>query len=393
MALLVQKFGGSSVADLEKLRLVAQKIVETRRAGHDLVVVVSAMGSTTDDLLEMAHQLSEAPSKRELDMLLSVGERISMALLSMAVQDEGFEAVSLTGSQCGIITTDSHSNARIMDVRPFRVQDELQKGRVVIVAGYQGTSYRREVTTLGRGGSDTTAVALAAALGAEACEIYSDVDGVFSADPRVVLNARQLAELSHEEMLELAVAGARVLNRQAVEFAKLSNIALYAKSTHDSSSKGTIVRPDGFHERAQRAEANKPQVAVAHIDSGIFVSAQVSADETVAMLQDYECVCIEWAPGASLKLFINPENIHDTSPLKRSLEELGNDVTTRDAGLVSLVGDGIGASPRWVHEGLDILSRNQLAHLAVFVHQARISIALKTEDVDRSANLLHDAFA
>ena len=220
MGVIVQKYGGSSVADVDRIKKVADRVAAAKAAGKDVVVVVSAMGDTTDELLALARQVTDSPARRELDMLLTAGERISMALLSMALNARDVPAVSFTGSQSGIITNDAHANARIVEVRPFRVQDELERGKVVIVAGYQGVSYKREVTTLGRGGSDTTAVALAAALDAEACEIYSDVDGVYSADPRVVPDAARLAELSYEEMQELAEAGAKVLNAQAVEFAK-----------------------------------------------------------------------------------------------------------------------------------------------------------------------------
>lgn len=242
MGIRVCKYGGSSVADTDKLLEVARRVAAVRDGGDDVVVVVSAMGGTTDELLALAHKVSADPDRRELDMLLSVGERISMTLLAMAVKDQGHDAVSFTGSQSGIITNDAHTGARIIDVRPFRIQDELARGRVIIVAGYQGVSYRKEVTTLGRGGSDTTAVALAAALGADVCEIWSDVDGVYSADPRVVVNARQLAEISYEHMQELARAGAAVLNAEAVQFAKDAGIALHARSTFSPERRGTEVR-------------------------------------------------------------------------------------------------------------------------------------------------------
>src|SRR6187455_995573 len=248
MSIVVQKYGGSSVADLQKLRLVAERVVRTKKAGHDVVVVVSAMGDTTDELLGMAKQISGTPDRRELDMLLTAGERISMALLSMAIRELGGNAISFTGSQSGIITNDRHVDARILEVRPFRVQDELARGRIVVIAGYQGVSYRREITTLGRGGSDTTAVAMAAALGAEYCEICSDVDGVYSADPRIVPAASRIATLSYEETQEMAEAGAKVLNAQAVEFAKEKGIAIYARATAsplpgiDASVDGTVVR-------------------------------------------------------------------------------------------------------------------------------------------------------
>src|SRR5438045_3393778 len=248
MAVVVQKYGGSSVADVTRLRKVADRVMQTRRQGHDVVVVVSAMGDTTDELLALAKQVSPNPDRRELDMLLTAGERIAMALLSMAIREQGGNAISFTGSQSGIVTNDRHVDARIIEVRPFRVQDELARGKIVVVAGYQGVSYRRDVTTLGRGGSDTTAVAMSAALGAEYCEICSDVDGVYTADPRVVPAATRIGTLSYEETQELAESGAKVLNAQAVEFAKEKGIAIFARATSsplpgsDPSADGTVVR-------------------------------------------------------------------------------------------------------------------------------------------------------
>src|ERR1700720_451508 len=248
MSIVVQKYGGSSVADPTKVRRVAERVMQTQKSGHAVVVVVSAMGDTTDELLTLAKTISPNPDRRELDMLLTAGERISMALLSMAIRELGGDAISFTGSQSGIITNDRHVDARISEVRPFRVQDELSRGKIVVTAGYQGVSYRREVTTLGRGGSDTTAVAMAAALGAEYCEICSDVDGVYTADPRVVSNAQRIGMLSYEETQELAESGAKVLNAQAVEFAKESGIAIYVRATASAlpgaepSADGTVVR-------------------------------------------------------------------------------------------------------------------------------------------------------
>ena len=255
MAIVVQKYGGSSVADLAKLSRVADWVVASKRAGHSVVVVVSAMGKTTDELLTLAHRAAQsagedkAPARRELDMLLSVGERTTMALLSIAVQARGEAAVSLTGSQSGIITNDRHFDARIIEVRPHRIEDELYHGKIVIVAGYQGMSYRREITTLGRGGSDTTAVALAAALSAEHCEIYSDVDGVYSADPRNVEAARHLPELDFVTMQEMAESGAKVLHARAVEWAKRQNIAILARKTEDYALRGE-GRQTRVHQRA-----------------------------------------------------------------------------------------------------------------------------------------------
>jgi aspartate kinase len=242
MRIVVQKYGGSSVSDLDKIRAVADRIARSAADGTGVVTVVSAMGNTTNELLALASELSPDPDRRELDMLLSVGERISMALLAMALRDRGVDAVSLTGSQSGIITTGSHADARVVEVRPARIQQALADGRVVIVAGFQGVSRDREVTTLGRGGSDTTAVVLAAALEAEHCEICSDVDGVFSADPRVVRTARKLDEMGLDEALSLARAGAKVLFEDAVRYARDHGVVLQASATFGPGS-GTRIQP------------------------------------------------------------------------------------------------------------------------------------------------------
>ncbi|KFF59315.1 aspartate kinase [Cryobacterium sp. MLB-32] len=241
MALIVQKFGGSSVADAESIKRVARRIVDTRKAGNEVVVAVSAMGDSTDELLDLAHQVTPLPAPRELDMLLTAGERISMALLAMAIKSMGYDARSFTGSQAGMITDASHGSARIVDVTPGRIRDALDEGAVAIVAGFQGFNRdTKDITTLGRGGSDTTAVALAAALGADICEIYTDVDGVFTADPRVVPNARKLDRISSEEMLELAAAGAKVLYIRAVEYARRHGVTLHVRSSFNNNI-GTIV--------------------------------------------------------------------------------------------------------------------------------------------------------
>ncbi|MCF8550242.1 MAG: aspartate kinase [Pontimonas sp.] len=241
MSLIVQKFGGSSVADAESIKRVAARIARTREAGHDVVVTVSAMGDTTDDLIDLANQVSRSPASREMDMLLTTGERISMSLLAMAIGDLGFDARSFTGSQAGMMTDAQHGRARIVDVTPTRVREALNQGAIAIVAGFQGFNHdSKDITTLGRGGSDTTAVALAAALDAEVCEIYTDVDGVFSADPRVVTKASKLDHVSYEEMLELAAAGAKVINIRAVEFARRHGVTLHVRSSFTEES-GTWV--------------------------------------------------------------------------------------------------------------------------------------------------------
>lgn len=244
MSLIVQKFGGSSVADAESIMRVARRIVATRESGHDVVVAVSAMGDTTDELVDLAHQITDVPDPRELDMLLTTGERISMALLAMAIKSLGHEARSYTGSQAGMMTTAQHGAARIVDVSPDRIRDALDEGAIAIVAGFQGFNRdSKDITTLGRGGSDTTAVALAAALDAEVCEIYTDVDGVFTADPRIVPKAHKVDRVTFEEMLELAAAGAKVLHIRAVEYARRHGVTIHVRSSF-ADTEGTFVIAD-----------------------------------------------------------------------------------------------------------------------------------------------------
>jgi aspartate kinase len=345
MPIVVQKYGGSSVADVARMQKVADRVAAARAAGKDVVVVVSAMGDSTDELLALAKKVTDNPARRELDMLLTAGERISMALLSMALNARGVPAVSFTGSQSGIVTNDSHTNARIVEVRPFRVQDELERGRVVIVAGYQGVSYRKDVTTLGRGGSDTTAVALAAALDAD-CEIYSDVEGVYTADPRVVPDARRLAELSYEEMQELAEHGAKVLNAQAVEFAKERGIAIYARSTHGGPGE-TVVRK--FPPRAPG------RVVGVTSETGLVLVTAEGPDALrwlVEALDDHgaagkEMLLRPASDRALASVLLSLENLHDFPRLKTALARGGRDGAHVREGVaaVSAIGAGINATP------------------------------------------------
>jgi aspartate kinase len=265
VALIVQKFGGSSVSNAESIKRVAKRIVETRKAGNEVVVAVSAMGDTTDELVDLAHEVTPIPEPRELDMLLTAGERISMALLAMAIKSMGYDARSFTGSQAGMITDAQHGSARIIDVTPGRIQDALSEGAIAIVAGFQGFNRdTRDITTLGRGGSDTTAVALAAALGAEVCEIYTDVDGVFTSDPRQVPLARKIDRITSEEMLELAAAGAKVLHIRAVEYARRHNVTLHVRSSF-SNKEGTYV----LNEAAAAEAAKKDGTVEEPIISGV----------------------------------------------------------------------------------------------------------------------------
>ena len=390
-SIIVQKYGGSSVATIDKLKKVAALVCERKRAGAAMVVVVSAMGDTTDELLEKAKQISDEPDRRELDMLLSVGERVSMSLLAMAIRSRGFEAVSLTGSQSGIITTASHTNARIMEVRPFRVQDELEQGKIVIVAGYQGVSYRRDITTLGRGGSDTTAVALAAALDAEACEIYSDVDGVKTTDPRVVSDAAHLPLLGYAEMQELAEAGAKVLNAQAVEFAKQKGIAIYAKKT-GSSHPGTVVRRD--------VPAPSSGVrGIAHQKEVLWVESTRDLDASTlpllfARLDELGAHPKQVAQGGrKFSCAINLDDVHARPTLEMLLNEhLGSKSSQAGRGAVSLIGEGITRDASVLTRALEVLSAASIPVSALSTSSFRITAILPTESVENAVRLLHAAF-
>jgi aspartate kinase len=399
VSIVVQKYGGSSVADVTRIRRVAERIMRTKAAGHNVAVVVSAMGDTTDELLGLARQVSPNPDRRELDMLLSAGERISMALLSMAIRELGGDAISFTGSQSGIITNDRHVDARIIEVRPFRVQDELARGRIVVIAGYQGVSYRREVTTLGRGGSDTTAVAMAAALGAEWCEICSDVDGVYTADPRVVQAARRIDALTYEETQELAEAGAKVLNAQAVEFAKEKGIAIYARATAsplpgtDPASDGTVVR--------RHAPRMPGTVAGVASERDILLLQAARDPMRVVEVMD-ECgvsgkqlhVAALGVPGDGATLVISRENLHNEDRLRRQLDAaFGSEVRLVDGlGALSVIGTGINATYASVRRGSTCLTSRGIASHGLSTSSFRTTWLVERTVLDDAVRLLHATF-
>jgi aspartate kinase len=397
MSVVVQKYGGSSVADVTRIKQVADRVMRTRREGHDVVVVVSAMGDTTDDLLQLAKQVSPNPDRRELDMLLTAGERISMALLSMAIRELGGDAISFTGSQSGIITNDRHVDARIIEVRPVRVQDELANGRIVVIAGYQGVSYRREVTTLGRGGSDTTAVAMAAALGAAYCEICSDVDGVYTADPRVVTDAQRIGTLSYEETQELAESGAKVLNAQAVEFAKEKGIAIFARATSsplpgaDPSADGTVVR-----RHAPRQPGTV--VGVASERDVIVISAEGASSkpaDVLALLDEHRVAGKQLhVAGDRLTLVVSRENLHAEARLRQALtERFGGAVRIADTlGAVSVVGTGINASFENVRRGSAALTASGTIVEGIATSSFRITWMIDRTRLDDAVRLLHGTF-
>ena len=395
MSIVVQKYGGSSVADVTRIRQVAERVMATRRAGHDVVVVVSAMGDTTDELLALAKQVSANPERRELDMLLTAGERIAMAVLSLAIRELGGDAISFTGSQSGIITNDRDVDARIIEVRPFRVQDELARGKIVVVAGYQGVSYRREVTTLGRGGSDTTAVAMGAALGAEYCEICSDVDGVYTADPRVVSGARRIGTLSYEETQELAEAGAKVLNAQAVEFAKERGIAIYARATAsplpgaDPSADGTVVR---------RYPPRTPGmiVGVASERDVLMLESTAPALDVLAFLDGQRVAGkqLHAAGGDRLTLVVSRENLHEEPRVRAAAAaQFGSRVRlVDDVGAVSVVGAGINASFENLRRGTAALAGMGVPPIDVATSSFRITWMIARGRVDEAVRTLHEIF-
>ncbi|MFZ4579421.1 MAG: aspartate kinase [Myxococcota bacterium] len=395
--IVVQKYGGSSVADVDRIQQVADRIVATRRAGKRVVAVVSAMGKTTDDLVKLAHEITDTPDRRELDMLLTAGERISMALLAMAIRARGMPATSLTGSQCGILTNDAPGGARIVEIRPFRVQDALDQGQIVIVAGFQGVSYRREVTTLGRGGSDTTAVALAAALDAEACEIYSDVDGVYTADPRVVPDARRLDAMSHDEMLAMARCGAKVLGSDAVAYARMHGIALYARGTHGGGE--TLVRRDEPTDRPHiSGVSSRAHCAVLQYDAD--GQAQVETELANAAVAPLLLVAGAGAAGCGpLTLLLGRDVADAVDPaFERLVQKLRDLLGDRLRGehqgtLVSIVGPAVGREPALLAQFRSVVTQSVGAPPAwVMAHGLCLSSLLQPAQADAAVVALHRAF-
>lgn len=393
MSVIVQKYGGSSVADEEKIRHVAQRIVDTRRQGHDVVATVSAMGNTTNDLLNLAKSLSEEPSRRELDMLLACGERISMSLLSMCVQELGEPAVSLTGPQAGIRTSNNHFNAKIRDVQAGRVQRELDRGKIVIVAGYQGMNERGEVTTLGRGGSDTTAVALAAGIGADRCEIYSDVDGVYSADPRIVEGARPIPEISYEEMTDLSRHGASVLNPRAVAYAWEKGVDVYARSTF-SDAPGTHIfarEPDGEPEVSGVA-CQKELIWVSL--RGREVVDEMGEDVLNAIEKNDIFIDDTSDDGERRDLLIPTDDIANTESFCDRLRNRLDDriQVTNGLGSVSAVGLNVGEDTRPLMQAQQKLEKAGIPVRVSFTSRHAITCLVDADKVSDGLRTLHKAF-
>jgi aspartate kinase len=390
MGVIVQKYGGSSVATPDKLRQVAARIVGTRRLGHQVVVVVSAMGNTTNELLALARSVSPNPQRRELDMLITTGERISMALLSMAIHDLGCPAVSFTGSQSGIITSEHHTNARILRITPTRIQQALALDQIVIVAGFQGVSERREITSLGRGGSDTTAVALAAALGADYAEICSDVDGVYTADPRVVPDARRLDDVSYEEMQVLADAGAKVLNAEAVEWARRHGIEIRCVATAGDAAVGTPVRADA-------ATVLHPRVVGVTAHPGLFLlepstPSDAPPAELEATLAAHGAAESEvWLLPSGWSALVPKLNVHGLDAFRDAVLGLGGVRLREDLTLVTVAGRALSAPPGHARRAAQALAVTGIAVRGRLVDAGRAAFLVDADAASAAVRTLHAA--
>jgi len=406
MGLIVQKYGGSSVADAESMKRVASRIVATKKAGHQVVVVVSAMGDTTDELIDLANQITPIPEGRELDMLLTAGERISMALLAMAIKNLGHEALSFTGSQAGVITTSAHGRARIIDVTPSRIQEALNEGAIAIVAGFQGISQdTKDVTTLGRGGSDTTAVALAAALDADVCEIYTDVDGVFSADPRVVPSARKLKTVTYEEMLELAAAGAKVLHLRCVEYARRYELPIHVRSSFSNHEGTWVVKDHPEGEEMEQAiisgiahDKSEAKITVVGVPDRTGVAArifQAIADSDINIDMIVQNVSAA-ATGLTDISFTLPktEGQNATSILQKLQGEIGFQSIQYDdqIGKLSLIGAGMRSHPGVTATFFAAMSEAGVNIEMISTSEIRISIVCRATDLDNAVRAAHTAF-
>ena len=400
MALIVQKYGGTSVADPDRIRAVAEHVAFTKRHGNDVVLVVSAMGKSTDNLIALAEKVSSVRTGREMDMLLTTGEQVSMALVSMALADVGVDAMSLTGDQMGIITDTVHGKAKILEVKPERAQEAIAQGKVVVVAGFQGLSTNNEITTLGRGGSDTTAVAIAAALGADSCEIYTDVTGVFTADPRIVPQARKLARISFEEMLEMAGAGSKVLALRSVEFARNHNVPLQVRSSftwepgtwvtaEESSMEDPII--SGIVQDANESKVtvlsvpDRPGISAALFEP--LAAANVNVDMIVQNTSNDGKTDISFTvPKAELKVALEI--------VERVAAEIGAGGVSHqsDIAKVSLVGAGMKTSPGIAAKMFRVLADEKINIEMISTSTIRISVVVAAASTEKACQVLHTAF-
>jgi aspartate kinase len=405
VALVVQKYGGSSVADAERIKRVAERIVGARKAGDDVVVVVSAMGDTTDELMDLANKVSPLPPGRELDMLLTAGERISMALLAMAIHNLGYEARSYTGSQAGVLTTSVHGRARIIDVTPGRLRAALDEGAIAIVAGFQGVSQdTKDITTLGRGGSDTTAVALAAALNADVCEIYTDVDGVYTADPRIVPNARHIKNITYEEMLELAACGAKVLHLRSVEYARRAGLPIHVRSSY-SNKPGTMVEgsmEDLSVEQAlitgvahDRSEAKITIVGVPDEPGAAGRIFQTVADAEINIDMIVQNVSTEGTGRTDISFTLpktdGPTAMAALNKIEESLKFKGL-LYDDHVGKVSLIGAGMRSHPGVAATFFACIGEAGVNIEMISTSEIRVSVVTRDTDLDTAVRAVHDTF-
>nr|WP_239020654.1 aspartate kinase [Nakamurella antarctica] len=405
VSLVVQKYGGSSVATAERIKRVAERIVATRKAGHDVVVVVSAMGDTTDELMDLAMQVSPVPPARELDMLLTSGERISNSLVAMAISALGAEARSFTGSQAGVLTTSAHGRARIIDVTPGRIREALDQGSIALVAGFQGVSQdTKDVTTLGRGGSDTTAVALAAALNADVCEIYTDVDGVYTADPRIVPDAAKLDTITYEEMLEMAASGAKVLMLRCVEYARRYNVPVHVRSSY-SDKKGTLVTGNMEDLTVEQAlitgvahDRGEAKVTVVAVPDHPGVAAKIFrtiADAEIDIDMVVQNVSIADQGKTDITFTLPKDEGHRAvAALEAKRSEIGfsNVIYNDHVGKVSLVGAGMRSHPGVTATFCEALAEAGVNIDIITTSEIRISVLVRDTELDIAVRALHKAF-
>ncbi len=396
----MQKFGGTSVADTGRIRNVARRVCETREKGDHVVVVISALGDTTDRLVKLAHEISACPREREMDMLLSTGEQVSVALLSMAIQEMGHEAISFTGAQVGIVTDNAHTRAKILDVKVGRILEVLEKGTVVIVAGFQGISLDDQITTLGRGGSDTTAVALGAALGADVCEIFTDVEGVFTADPALVPEARKLARVSYEEMLEMAATGARVLQLRSVEFARNYGVVIHVRSSF-SRDEGTWI--SGEEERMEKAiisgvtyEAEEAKVTVCGVPDKPGVAARLFQALAGANINvDMIIQNVSEDQRTDISFTVSQHDLVGAAEISgRVARELGarKVAVDEDIAKVSLVGAGMRTHPGVAADMFSALAESGINIEMISTSTIKISCVIPAEDVKKAVSAIHKRF-
>jgi aspartate kinase len=394
--IIVQKYGGSSVADPDKIKKIATIVSAVKKEGFGVAVVVSAMGKTTNSLIELAHSVSSDPPKREMDMLLSAGERITMSLLCMALNDLGVDAISLTGSQSGIITNDRHTDARVIEVRPIRVQDEMAKGKVVVIGGFQGVSYKRDITTLGRGGSDTSAVALAAALNAERCEIYSDVDGVYTADPVLVKEAKHLPEISYQQMQEMSTSGAKVLNAQAVQVAKEAGIIIYARSTFNPGKETVIKTISSGESKGVTGIVHENEVVRIILsynkENKEFFNLLKLLEEKQISIKELNVTETEKESIKSKASFVVPyKNIYGWENFKANLENKFKNKIEFDYDLsaLSIIGEGLNRDNGILLESLKIFDSEKINIAGISTTSYRLSFLVPKNKLESGIRIMH----